>query len=77
MRYRSNIKNVAIAWFSALAFAGWVQAQDCEFSLGPDTTLCDGQNICRTIIESHWGSLTFANRAGGGAAFSIQLPCTP
>jgi len=36
-----------------------------------------GLNICRTIIESHRGSLTFANRPDGGVAFSIYLPCTP
>ena len=35
-----------------------------------------GLNICRTIIESHRGSLTFLDRPGGGATFSIQLPLT-
>ncbi|MBK9060847.1 MAG: gliding motility-associated C-terminal domain-containing protein [Flavobacteriales bacterium] len=61
MRYRSNIKNVAIAWFSALAFAGWVQAQDCEFSLGPDTTLCDGQNI---LLHGPSGALSIVWQNG-------------
>lgn len=36
-----------------------------------------GMNICRTIIESHRGRLSFENRAGGGAVFIIQLPYTP
>jgi PAS domain S-box-containing protein len=36
-----------------------------------------GMNICRSIIESHRGRLTFENRAGGGAFFTIQLACTP
>jgi signal transduction histidine kinase len=36
-----------------------------------------GMNICRTIIESHRGHLSFENRAGGGAIFTIELACTP
>ena len=36
-----------------------------------------GLNICRTIIESHRGRLTFSSRPGGGVAFCIQLPITP
>ena len=36
-----------------------------------------GLNICRTIIESHGGSLTFENRDGGGAVFTVLLPCKP
>ncbi len=35
-----------------------------------------GMNICRTIIESHRGRLSFANRSQGGAIFTIELPCT-
>ena len=33
-----------------------------------------GLNICRTIIESHRGRLTFDPREGGGAVFTIELP---
>ena len=36
-----------------------------------------GLNICRTIVESHHGRLTFANRPDGGALFMVHLPCTP
>ncbi|HEY8907781.1 MAG TPA: PAS domain S-box protein [Rhodoferax sp.] len=36
-----------------------------------------GMNICRTIIESHRGRLSFRNRPDGGAVFTIQLPGTP
>jgi two-component system, LuxR family, sensor histidine kinase DctS len=32
-----------------------------------------GLNICRTIIESHCGRLSFENRPGGGAVFTVQL----
>jgi C4-dicarboxylate-specific signal transduction histidine kinase len=35
-----------------------------------------GMNICRTIIESHRGRLSFESRADGGAVFIIQLACT-
>jgi two-component system sensor kinase FixL len=34
-----------------------------------------GLSICRTIIESHGGRLTFINRPQGGTTFTIQLPC--
>ena len=33
-----------------------------------------GLNICRTTIEAHRGTLTFANLAQGGAVFSVHLP---
>ncbi len=33
-----------------------------------------GLNICRSIVESHHGHLTFANRPHGGAVFTIELP---
>jgi signal transduction histidine kinase len=33
-------------------------------------------NICRSIIESHRGRLSFENRPDGGAVFIIQLTCT-
>jgi len=36
-----------------------------------------GMNICRTIIESHRGHLTFRSRHKGGTVFTIQLPGTP
>lgn len=36
-----------------------------------------GLNICRTITESHRGHLTFENREGGGALFTLQLEVTP
>jgi PAS domain S-box-containing protein len=35
-----------------------------------------GMNICRSIIESHRGRLSFENRPDGGAVFIIQLTCT-
>jgi C4-dicarboxylate-specific signal transduction histidine kinase len=36
-----------------------------------------GLNICRTIVESHRGHLSFENRADGGAVFTLQLECAP
>jgi C4-dicarboxylate-specific signal transduction histidine kinase len=36
-----------------------------------------GMSICRSIIESHRGRLSFENREGGGAIFIIELACTP
>lgn len=36
-----------------------------------------GLNICRSIIESHRGSLTFEHRSNGGAVFIIHIPCKP
>jgi two-component system, LuxR family, sensor histidine kinase DctS len=33
-----------------------------------------GLNICRTIVESHSGRLSFANRPDGGAAFTVHIP---
>jgi C4-dicarboxylate-specific signal transduction histidine kinase len=32
-----------------------------------------GLSICASILESFGGSISFANRPGGGAAFSAQL----
>jgi two-component system, LuxR family, sensor histidine kinase DctS len=36
-----------------------------------------GLNICRTIIESHRGRLSFDSRSGGGAVFTVQLNAAP
>jgi two-component system, LuxR family, sensor histidine kinase DctS len=36
-----------------------------------------GLNICRTIVESHGGRLSFDNRADGGAIFTVTLDCRP
>jgi two-component system sensor histidine kinase DctS len=36
-----------------------------------------GLNICRTIIETLRGRLTFGNHADGGAIFTLHLACTP
>lgn len=33
-----------------------------------------GLAICSTVIRAHGGSITAANREGGGAAFTIRLP---
>lgn len=61
MRNRPVLKDAAIAVFSALAFAGWAQAQPCGFSLGPDTTLCNGQNI---MLHGPSGALSIAWQNG-------------
>lgn len=36
-----------------------------------------GMNICRSIIESHRGQLSFEHRPEGGTVFVIQLICAP
>jgi two-component system sensor histidine kinase DctS len=36
-----------------------------------------GLSICRTIIETHGGRLTFNNRPQRGVVFSFSLPCKP
>lgn len=36
-----------------------------------------GLNICRTIVEAHRGRLSFADRAGGGTVFTVELEISP
>lgn len=46
-----------------------------SFVTTKDEGLGIGLSICRTIIESHGGRLTFFDRPQGGTTFAIQLPC--
>jgi PAS domain S-box-containing protein len=46
-----------------------------SFVTTKDEGLGIGLSICRTIIESHGGRLSFINRPQGGTTFTIQLPC--
>jgi two-component system sensor histidine kinase KdpD len=36
-----------------------------------------GLSICKGIIEAHGGIINAGNRPGGGAIFTIALPCLP
>ncbi len=34
-----------------------------------------GLHFCRLVVDAHHGSMAVANRPGGGAVFSVRLPC--
>ena len=55
-----------------LASGGWQE----DFSVPSDVIKGGmlGLAIARTIVRSHGGDITVANRDGGGAIFSICLP---
>jgi signal transduction histidine kinase len=40
-----------------------------------ETGLGLGLPICKRIVEAHEGKINAANHPGGGAVFTIQLPC--
>lgn len=42
-----------------------------------ETGIGIGLNICRSIIESHHGRLTFENNPEGGTTFKVSLPIVP